>query len=655
MELIGASDMKRLSGLTFGFALLVLAGCGSSSSTSESPVEPVGLLSKVTDTAAFEASLKAGLTAMSSTEQLDLAGAAADSNFTGTYTQEDNVDEFDAVRYDGEHLFVAPRRYYHCCFALEPTPAADTSTDPVRSIRILATDPADGSATQAGEIPLEDNVSVQGMYLEGERMFALTGQSIYGTFGELWADVAIWAPEKLGYRVYDVSDVGDPVLEVDATIDGVFVESRRIGNTVYIVSRYTPYIDGMNYYIATAEQQAQNQALLDDATLDDLLPKITINGQTRSLVAPESCYVTTNDDGSAYPVITSITAVPIDDPSAFATTCYDENAYGVYVSENALYFTELRPDTAASLNTTRIHKFALSGTQVRYRGSADIQGTVWRGGQRDFRMSEHDGDLRVLASQFDWTNEDFVDHKLYILREATLSTTPRLDLEIVSTLPNEQRPEEIGKPNEALYGVRFMPDRAYAVTFMQIDPLYVIDLAVATDPFIAGELEVTGFSDFLHPVNDDLLLGLGTGGNGGVKLELFDVSNIAQPLSRGSATLGGRGSYSEAVNNRHAFTYQSDVNGMDRFTIPANIYSPDGSYNFLGSALYLFEIRDKNMPAIASLNSVGSINPPRIGQAPFYWASRNRAFIHDDTVYYVRDEDVWAAFWHTPSAVNGPF
>ena len=655
MDLVGDSDMKRLTGLTFGFALLVLAGCGSSSSTSEPPVMPVGLLSGVTDTAAFEASLKAGLTAMSSTEQLDLAGTAADSNFTGTYTQEENVDEFDAVRYDGTHLFVAPRRYYHCCFALEPSPTPQTATDPLRSIRILATDPDDGSAALAGEIPLEDDVSVQGMYLDGERMFALTGQSIYGTFGALWADVAIWAPEKLGYRVYDLSNVGDPILEVDATIDGVFVESRRIGNTVYIVSRYTPYIEGLNYYVATAEQQAQNQALLDNAKLDDLLPKITINGEAESLVAPERCYVTTDDDGVGYPVITSITAIPIDDPSAFATTCYNENAYGVYVSENALYFTELRPDTAVSLDTTRIHKFALSGTQVRYRGSADIQGTVWRGGQQDFRMSEHDGDLRILASQFDWNNEDFVDHKLYILREATTDTAARLDLKIVSTLPNDRRPEEIGKPNEALYGVRFLPDKAYAVTFMQIDPLYAIDLKDAADPFIAGELEVTGFSDFLHPVTNDLLLGLGTGANGGVKLELFDVSNIAQPLSRGSATLGGRGSHSEAVYDRHAFTYQSDVNGMDRFTIPANIYSPDGNYNFLGSSLYLFEIRDKNSPAIASLNSVGSINPPHIGQAPYYWASRNRAFIHDNTVYYVRDEDVWAVFWHTPSMVNGPF
>ena len=647
--------MKRFTLIFSGLVLLAIAGCGSSGSDSNNTPDPqpVGLLSSVTDPAAFEASIKDGLSQMSSAEQLAAAGAVQDNNFTGTYTQDLNVDELDAVRYDGEHLFIAPRRYFHCCFILTDAqePAGDPVPAPERSIRILATDPANGMAEPVSVIPLEDDISVQGMYLEGGKMFALTGQMIYGHYGDLWADFAIWAPEKLGFRIYDVTDAGNPELEIEASIDGVFVESRRIGNTIYIVSRYTPWIEGLHYYVATAEQQAENEALLASVTMDDLLPKITIAGQTGALVAPENCYVTTSDDTSDSPVITSITAVPIDDPANFTTTCYNENAYGVYVSENALYFTELRREAAAQRDVTRIHKFSLAGTNIRYRGSSEIDGTVWRGGQADFRMNEHEGHLRLLASQFDWTSEDFVDHQLYILRES--STRP--DLEIVSTLPNNSRPEEIGKPNEALYGVRFLGDTAYAVTFEQIDPLYAIDLSNADDPFIAGELEVTGFSDFLHPVSDDLLLGLGRGGNGGVKLELFDVSNIAQPLSRGTATIGGQGTYSEATYDRHAFTYQADINGIDRFTIPVNLFATDGSFQFLGSALYLFEILDKNMPSLAMLNSAGSIDPPSVGPNDLEWVERSRAFIHDDTVYYIRDDDVWAAFWHTPAIVNGPF
>jgi hypothetical protein len=198
-------------------------------------------------------------------------------------------------------------------------------------------------------------------------------------------------------------------------------------------------------------------------------------------------------------------------------------------------------------------------------------------------------------------------------------------------------------------------DTAYAVTFEQIDPLYAIDLSDSTDPFIAGELQVTGFSDFLHPVTDGLLLGLGAGANGGIKLELFDVSNIAQPLSRGSVPIGGPGSYSEARYDRHAFTYQADANGLDRFTVPASVFATDGSRQFLGSALYLFEILDKNITALAALNSVGSIEPPSIDPNASSWVARSRSFIHDDTVYYIRDDDVWSAFWQTPTIVNGPF
>lgn len=193
------------------------------------------------------------------------------------------------------------------------------------------------------------------------------------------------------------------------------------------------------------------------------------------------------------------------------------------------------------------------------------------------------------------------------------------------------------------------------MTFERIDPLYVIDLSNPADPSIAGELAVTGFSDFLHPVSEELLLGLGVSATGGIKLELFDVSAIAEPQSRGSLTLGGPGSWSEATFDRHAFTYQADVDGGDRFTIPAQLTATDGSYELEESGLYLFEIRDKATPASAALDSAGAVIPLVDGVEIPYYAERNRAFIHGDTVFYVRDENAWGAFWDNPSMVNGPF
>jgi len=486
------------------------------------------------------------------------------------------------------------------------------------------------------------------MYLTGNRMFALTAEAYYGGYGDAWADIAIWAPEHLGFRIYDLSDKSAPALETQVTIDGVFVESRRIGNTVYIVSRYAPQVPGIVYSPTTATEVTQNETVLANTSLDDMLPKIIIDGVSQTLVDPENCYLDNDDRIPAYPVITSVTAVPVDNPGAFVNTCYNGEVYGVYVSENALYFPQVVGYELPDQIKTRIHKFGLAGSQMTYRGSADISGQVWRGGQADFRMSEHNGDLRVLSSEYTMSNIDFVDHHLYILRESR--TAP--ELEIVSSLPNTAHPEPIGKPNEQLYGVRFLGDRAYAVTFLQVDPLYVFDLADPADPRIAGELRVTGFSDFLHPVSEELLLGLGRD-VGGVKLELFDVSNLAAPVSRGAVTIGGQSAYSEAQYDRHAFTYQADINGVDRLTVPVSQYfDVNGQWTYeLG--LHMFEIRDKLTPALSSLIEVGRILPP--ASTDFPYADRSRAFIHDDTVYYVQDENVWAAFWNSPTLVNGPY
>jgi len=635
-------------------AALALAACGGSSSSTTDPNAPAaGLLKIAASPAELEASIKAGFTTVApSAGDVFTAngGAPAPETFTGTYTQEAGVDEFDAVRYDGAHLYIAPRRFINCCFVLaDAAGGGNTGSAAGTSIRILATDPASASATQAGEIPLEDGVSVQGMYVDGSRLFALTATGYYGSYGDFWSDLAIWAPEKLGFRIYDVSDASAPVQQADVAIDGVFVESRRIGNVVYIVSRYTPQIDGIFYSPQDDSQRAYNEMLLANLTLDELLPTITINGVTQTLVDPANCYLSNDDRIPGYPVISSVTAVPIDNPEGFVNTCLNDDVYGVYVSESAIYFPQILGYLLPESVQTRIHKFALSGTAVAYRGSADIAGQVWRGGQADFRMSEQNGDLRVLASDYKFDSTDFVDHLLYILRES--ASSPALD--IVAQLPNAAHPEPIGKPNEQLYGVRFLGDRAYAVTFMQIDPLYVIDLADPADPKIAGTLDVTGFSDFLHPVSADLLLGLGTSAAGGVKLELFDVSNLAAPLSRGSATIGDMNSYSEARWDRHAFTYQADVAGVDRFTVPATTYSEVNGQGQFETALHLFEIHDKATPALASLVPVGQVTPPVADT--FWYSERSRAYLHDDTIYYVLDENAWSAFWLSPTMVNGPF
>lgn len=199
------------------------------------------------------------------------------------------------------------------------------------------------------------------------------------------------------------------------------------------------------------------------------------------------------------------------------------------------------------------------------------------------------------------------------------------------------------------------------VTFEQIDPLYVMDLSDPTDPQITGELEVTGFSDFLHPVNNDLLLGLGSEAQWGgrVKLELFDVSELADPQSIAVEFIGtdSESSYSEAQYNRHAFTYQADAaQGVDRFAVPASLWGQDAEDNYYQStALHLFEIADKATPALASMEKVGEIEAsPDPDESNWWYGYLNRSVFHENAVFYVYGGYVWSALWGDTDNQTGP-
>jgi hypothetical protein len=369
---------------------------------------------------------------------------------------------------------------------------------------------------------------------------------------------------------------------------------------------------------------------------------MTIDGRPDPLVDPRHCYVTSDGRRSGNTVLTYVTTFSLANPRDINGICYDEPADGVYASRESLYVSEPRYSDAGS---TRIHKFSLNGPRAEYAGSVEVPGMVWSGGQQDFRMNESAGLLRVMTTQETRDAADVVDHQLFVLRQKPAERA----LEIIGRLPNDARPEEIGKPGESLFAVRFDGDRAYAVTFRRIDPLYVIDLSSPTDPRIAGQLLLPGVSEFLHPISNDLLLGLGTEANH-FKIELFDTSVLEHPQSRGAITLGGIHSDSPARYDRHAFTYLAGENS-DRVAVPGIVYTGQPGVGFgYETSLRQFEIIGKQSASSASLQEAGAVSPP---VAPV--SGSDRSFIHGDTVYYVRDGNVWATFWSTPSQLNGPF
>jgi hypothetical protein len=189
-----------------------------------------------------------------------------------------------------------------------------------------------------------------------------------------------------------------------------------------------------------------------------------------------------------------------------------------------------------------IHQFRLDdGTAATYVASGKVEGRLLN----QFAMSEHNGDLRVATTTDDWGGfGEQSESTVFVLR-------PEGDeLREISSVGG------LGK-DEQIYAVRFIGDLAYVVTFRQIDPLYVIDLTDPANPIEAGELKIPGYSAYLHPVGDGLLLGVGQdatdeGRTTGTQLSLFDVSDPTNPQRVSTLPIGG---YSEVEWDHKAFLY----------------------------------------------------------------------------------------------------
>ena len=606
------------------------------------------------------------------------ASDAGGDSYTSTYTLEKSVDEHDFVKYDGisKKLYIAPSysMYDDCCFIFEPIALVDDAIEvgeadvvadeplyPIipeqRVIKIMSTNPDLAEVTEAGTIPVDHNHTIEGLYTNGDQLASINSSGWWGMYGDMFMNPTSWRGQTTGVSIYDISNAAEPQLDWNIDIEGGFVTSRKIGDIVYLVTRHTPQVTNYIEY-PTIEQEEQNDEILNTVSSADILPKISINdAEQTDFLSVSDCFAFNDDHALApdiygYPTMTVLIAVDVTNQSIVNSTCYLESTSGVYVSQNAMYL--IQQEGWGDNSTSYIHKFNLD-SDLSYSGSGKVEGHLTGRGQADFRISEYDGYVRVVTSEWTGDATDSSDHRLTILRQSPNTYS----LNQVATLPNSAYPAEIGKPNEALYGVRFFGDKLYLVTFETTDPLYVIDLRNHYIPRVAGELEIPGFSDFLHPVNDELLLGLGQNGTGNVKLELFNIPPLPsadepvasiEPFSlkefQVGANLANSWSHSPAQFNRNAFQYQQIDDSTDRFSVPLTIsYNSDTSGYVQENQLYLFELQNKDQPEQASFDFVRSIS----GGSSGWWNNdRQRSFFHNDSVFYINGDDVYSEFWDYP-------
>ncbi|HAJ77397.1 MAG TPA: hypothetical protein DCM64_13220 [Gammaproteobacteria bacterium] len=229
----------------------------------------------------------------------------------------------------------------------------------------------------------------------------------------------------------------------------------------------------------------------------------------------------------------------------------------------------------------------------------------------------------------------------------------------------------IGKPGEQLYAARFFGDRAYLVTFRVIDPLYVVDLSDQENPNIAGELEIEGYSDYLHPVDEDLLLGIGKDAipdDGstdfgfargawyqGVKLSLFDVSDLATPTEINSLLYGKRGSESEVLYDHHGISFlPATESNPARFAIPIQVHAtepdyawfdpqePNAWYAFTSKGLYSFEA---DASGLSQAGYIEADSTSSVETFNFWGSFGDRSVLANDAVFYVHQGEVKASMW----------
>ena len=661
------------------------------------------------------------------------------NGLTTTNLQEAGVDEADRVKSDGRFLFVldnTPGRGVAVPFPIidlpivlpEPLPIDQVgSTDTIGSsqfyqpnsvdLRILELDSSNADATLVHESTLQiGGQSVDGMYLTGadNNALVLTSTSHGGAYWGYWDVPSFWGTTSSSIHHLNVADRNNPSLTETASFDGQIISSRVVGDYMYLVSRSSLIDPVFNPYEQTVSVEEAVAAL----DITSVMPQYHLSdGSSSPLASAANCFVTDLPQNSYYlPDIVTLAAINLSDLTVSDSVCYLGSVETLYASTSAAFLanTFYRNDFAVPLPlieqplpveplpvveperpspqqplppvssaTTEIHQFNFRDGELEYTGSGQVDGFLSGSSQqRSFRFSHVDGYLRVVTendaavSAFESTPFDTSPERSPVF-VSVMQPAGEGVLETVARLPDESQPLHIGKPGEQLHASRFIGNKAYLVTFRQTDPLYVIDFSNPERPAIAGELTIEGYSDYLHPVGENFLLGLGRGaipdasgwgdnGRGafatGIKISLFDISNPNDPREIQAIEIGKRGSNAESLFDHHGVTFRPGTDsepgrlafGIDVNDIPTDDgFSQVPFHSWRETGLHTFEIHSGNNPGIVeSGKMIVEAASPQNPWGPTRFG--DRSVLVDNAVFYIHGEQVFAALWGSVENYNGP-
>jgi len=537
-------------------------------------------------------------------------------DYSQTNIQVEGVDEPDIVKNDGKYIYFVSGNNV---IIVDAYPAAQMKN--ISSISV--------------------NGSIYNIFVNGDKLIVFSNSYEQGNYAAKSIGVQSIMPvynsrERVKVGVYDISDREKPVLEKEVTADGNYLDARMIGNYVYLVSLeyinnevILPYysVNGIEKQVQAAEiyypdyrggnyEFASVFAIAIDS--DNVNNKVYLtSGGGQIYVSQNNIYLTytkylpqvdyqkrmiqevmlpllSGEDYSKVQEILSSSNFGYEESSKIMDIVYayssslgkDKDAFDAKLQKSMQDF-DLK--ISKENEKTIIHKIGIDKLEISYKGNGEVIGHALN----QFSMDEFNGNFRIATTTGDTWNGNSLNH-LFVLDKDLKQTGSVEDL----------------APGEKIYSVRFMGNRAYVVTFKKVDPFYVIDL---TDkPKVLGYLKIPGYSDYLHPYDENHIIGIGKNALGGgenfawyqgIKVSLFDVSDFENPIEQAHFDIGDRGTNSEALQDHKAFLFDKEKNilvlPIQLAEVDKTKYGQDVPNNAYGeivwSGAYVLNINENNI------------------------------------------------------------
>lgn len=430
------------------------------------------------------------------------------SDYSKTNVQVENVDEADIVKTDGNYIYYVSNETVYIVKADE--------------LKIVS---------KIKREDKNDRFAPNEIFINNNKLVILGMENSYQTtITQSTSDVARdYVGTTSSYQtkayVYDISNKENPKQIREVALDGNYNNSRMIGDNVYFITT-----KGMRYFY-------------DQIKDEDILPKFkdtVVSYDMQTMKCTDIAYFN-NTESSNYLLVAGFN---INNNEKVNIETFFGASDIVYASEKNLYITETVYDNYYDEKENTIYKFNLDNSKVKLQCKGKVNGYL----NSQFSMDEYDGKLRI-ATTSDYSKDS--TNAVYVFDE---------NLNQIGKL------EDLAK-GEKIYSVRFIGKVGYVVTFKQVDPLFVIDLSDPKNPEVKGQLKIPGYSSYLHPYDENHIIGIGyntkSNGYGGItnssmKMSMFDVSNLEDPKELFNINIGDDYAYSEVLSEHKALFYNKE-------------------------------------------------------------------------------------------------